>query len=132
MKNALFIIILLFTSSVLAQGKIKEKSLNGSWYACNKDASYYNADTICLTSTPAVYNCCDEVVWWLKRKIFRKYDNNCSDKFKTNDTQKNYSGKFSVIETHKEYILVLFDGKYIREKFKILSLKNVEWKSDLS
>lgn len=117
--------MLLLTSSVFAQGKIKEKALGGSWYACNANDAYYNSDTIILSSTPAAYDCCEEVVWWLKKRNFRKYDNKCSDKFNTKDTERNYNGRYSVIENKKLKYLLLFKGDNICEKFQILCIENI-------
>jgi len=106
-----------------SQIKVKEKHLAGAWYACNTDESYYNPDTVFLMSIPPVNNCCKEVVWWLKNRNFRKYDNNCSDKFSKKDISRDYVGNYSLLFSKEKPYLSIFQNMVLKEKFEIIRLE---------
>ena len=124
MRKLVIIIATIVPFYYSSQIRVKEKHLLGAWYACNANETYYNADTVFLTSIPPVNNCCKEVVWWLKKRNFRKYDNNCSDKFRKKDTSRDYDGNYSLLFSKEKPYLSLFQNKVLREKFEIVGLEN--------
>ncbi len=113
-----------------AQNTIKLKELQGSWYCCNDNSAYYSGDSTVLYSSPVFYDCCDEVVWWMKNGIFRKYDNTCKEKSKNQEASKNYGAKFSIVKSSNKRILVISGNKTVIEKFEVVSVQIVDWPND--
>lgn len=127
MKIKIILLLLLTVSLVTGQVtvKVKQQDLSGSWYCCNKNSHYYKADTVYLYSSPLVYDCCDEVVWWIKKNSFRKYTNSCGVKFKDLGDQKIYTGTASISKKDSKNYLTLTEEKEKdgKETFEIINLQ---------
>lgn len=125
-----------------AEGKISIPS--NEWLSCNRDSSYFNADTIFFCSNAYYRNksntteCCELVAWtFYETKAFILTELHlCNEPTRASAFREKDRYKLEVIKTKEKYFLQTFNNSNLVDSFEILGIKtfskcNVEGTTDI-
>lgn len=123
-------------------GKISIPS--NEWLSCNKDSSYFNADTIYFCSNSSYKNkansteCCELVAWtFYEAKAFILTEVHlCNEPASASAVRREDNYKLGVIKTNNKYFLQTFNNSKLVDRFEILDVKtfpkcNLEGNTDI-
>ncbi len=111
--------------SLIASAQIKYQDLRGNWISDNSDSLYYKNDTIRFLNTSNRLFC-DNVVWFINRpsKFNWSKCDCCSDPPRITIQTRPQRLKF------ENGILYYFVGNDLFDKFRLLDLSNLDYKSE--